>query len=80
MPPFFPTAARNHVPVVISDTTTLPVFSALHVGGAGDVVVTSPLGVDATFKGLAAGSLLEVAGVKVKATGTTATFLVAIYA
>lgn len=54
-------------------------FSALHIGGAGSVTVTSPKGTDATFAGLVAGQRLDVAGIRVKATGTTATLIVAIF-
>jgi hypothetical protein len=70
----------THAPVVPNDNTVLNAFNWLHIGGAGDVTVTSPTGVDATYKGLPAGSKLDVPGIKVKATGTTATFIVAVYA
>lgn len=73
-------AGSTHAAVTPNDNTVLLPFNWLHVGGAGDVTVTSPAGVDATYKGLAAGSRLDVPGIKVKATGTTATFLVAVYA
>ena len=73
-------SGRMHYAVTPNDSATLPLFSWLHIGGAGDVVVTGPNGVDATFKGLVAGQKLDVSGVKVKATGTTATFIVAVMA
>lgn len=75
-----PISACTHAPVTPSDATTYPTpFSALFIGGAGSVTVTSPKGADATFAGLVAGQRLEVAGIKVKSTGTSATNLVAIF-
>lgn len=80
MPVRLYSASCTHAPVTPSDATTFSTpFNALHIGGAGSVVVTSPKGVDATFAGLAAGQRLQVAGIKVKATGTTATLIVAIF-
>ena len=79
MPSFdSPVASRNHVPVVPNDSTVLPLFRAIWVGGAGVVVVAGPNGVDGSFT-CVAGSLLPVAGTRVRATGTTATLLVALY-
>jgi hypothetical protein len=71
--------AQDHAPVVPSDSTTYaPPFRRLFVGGAGAVVVTSRFGVDASYT-CPAGTLLDVSGTKVKATGTTATLIVAQY-
>ena len=52
---------------------------ALFVGGAGDVKVDTLGGDTVTFTGVLAGSILPVRILKVYATGTTATNLVAVY-
>ncbi len=52
--------------------------SGLFVGGAGNIVVTMLSGVDATFTGVLAGSILPIEVVRVKATSTTATNIVAL--
>lgn len=49
---------------------------ALYVGAAGSVAVTMASGSNATFAGLAGGSILPVRATKVLATGTTATDIV----
>ena len=72
--------AQDHSSVTPDDGDQIdPPFRALYVGTAGDVVITSLSGVDATYKNVAAGRILPVAGVKVKDTGTTATDIVAMY-
>lgn len=54
--------------------------AALYVGGAGAMVVTMAGGGDVTLSGIAAGTLLRGLAVdRVKATGTTATLIVALY-
>lgn len=74
-----PVAARGHAAVTPSDSTTYaPPFESLWIGGAGVVVVRSPSGVDASFT-VPAGTKLGVAGSQVRATGTTATLIVALY-
>lgn len=72
-------SSRTHAAVTPSDSTTLGPFTWLYVGGTGDVVVTAPNGVDATYKAVPTGTQLRVAGTKVKATGTTATLIVAVF-
>lgn len=53
---------------------------ALFVGGGGNVVVRGVAGGgDVTFVGLAAGSVLPFRASHVRATGTTATHIVALY-
>jgi hypothetical protein len=72
--------SRSGVVVVPSDVTTLPYLTQrLFVGGAGNLVVTMADGNDVTFTGLLAGAILEIAVTKVKATGTTATNMVALF-
>ena len=72
--------ARDAEAVTPSDDTVFdPVFDALWVGGAGNVAITTPEGTVVTLEGVAAGTLLPVAGSKVMATNTTATSIVALY-
>lgn len=52
---------------------------ALYVGGAGDVVVVRPDDTNITFSGVPAGTVLPVKNIRVEATGTTATGLIALY-
>ena len=51
----------------------------LWVGGAGNVAVVLASGVSVTFTSVPAGTLLPIYVTKVKATGTTATNIVALY-
>jgi hypothetical protein len=73
--------ATQAVAVTPDNTTDLAtgVTRALYVGGAGNLVVTMANGVDATFTGVAAGTYLPVRVGRVKATGTTATAILALY-
>lgn len=71
--------ATQATAVTPSDTTVLTATKGLYVGASGDVVVTMFNGVDATFKGLAAGIIHPISVTKVKATGTTATNILAVY-
>jgi hypothetical protein len=52
---------------------------SLYVGGAGSVVITNVRGVDVPFVGVPAGFVLPVHAKRVKATGTTATSIVALF-
>lgn len=62
-----------------SDTVDLPSQAkAIYVGGAGDVLATIG-GTDVTFKAVPVGTVLHITATRVKATGTTATNLVALY-
>lgn len=63
------------VAVTPSDTAAVA-FSALYVGGAGNVKVDTPFSTGVTFTGVPAGALLPVQVTKVYATGTTATSIV----
>ena len=69
------------VAITTSDTVALPggVCKAIYVGGAGNVVVLDAFGNTTTFNGATAGSTLPIGAVRVNATLTTATNLVALY-
>lgn len=70
--------ARNWVAVTPSDSAPLvPTPKALYVGVAGNLSVTGADGVAATFA-VAAGSYHPLCAVLVRATGTTATGIVAL--
>lgn len=57
-----------------------PFFRALFVGGAGNVEVKTLLGVNVTFTGVVAGSILPICAVQVVNDGTTtATNIVEIF-
>ena len=64
--------------VTPSDSTTLTPTRALYVGGTGDVAVVMADGVTLTFTAVPVG-ILPVQVVKVLATGTTATNIVALW-
>lgn len=67
--------------VTPSDTIDLPdgPSRALYIGGSGNVSIITGGGSVATFVGLTAGQMLPIEVVRVRATGTTATSLLAIY-
>jgi hypothetical protein len=62
-----------------STNITPPNPRALYVGGTGNAVVVMKDGTSATFTGIPAGTLLEVEALRVNATSTTATAIVALY-
>jgi hypothetical protein len=66
--------------IVPSDSAVLPTYSkGLYVGGAGDVtLIATNDGAALTFKAVPAGTTLRVRVKQVMATGTTATYLVAL--
>ena len=70
---------RRAVAVTTNDMSYIPVTRALYVGGAGNIVVTMENGEDATLSGVLAGTVYPLSVKRVKATGTTATNLVALY-
>lgn len=75
-----PYDAIDASPVTPSDVTVYsPAFRALYVGGAGAVAITTAGGTDVVFAAVPAGTTLRVAGTKVKATGTVATNIVALF-
>ena len=79
MPAWEVSPAQRFAAVVTSDSTVYsPPFRSLFIGGAGTITVVGQDGVPATFT-VVAGYTLKVAGTQVKATGTTATLIVALY-
>ncbi|WP_127902098.1 spike base protein, RCAP_Rcc01079 family [Solirhodobacter olei] len=80
----FPTTpvspAHDAAAVTPDDAAALAEVSrALYVGQAGDLAVTMAGGQQVTFAGVAAGSLLPVRAERVRATGTTAGAIVALW-
>lgn len=71
--------AVGGVAVTPSDSTIIPWFRALWVGGAGSVAVKFANGSTATLVGVPAATVLPVQGTQVLATGTTATDIVALF-
>ncbi|MDJ0979373.1 MAG: hypothetical protein QNI87_12675 [Erythrobacter sp.] len=73
------TPSEEAFAIVPNDTETLPVVPKfLYVGGAGDVVLRSMNSeVDVIFKNVPAGAHLFVRASHVRATGTTASAIVA---
>lgn len=70
--------ATDAFAITPSDTQDLPQLTrALYVGGGGAAVVVLKSGAEVAFANLAAGSVLPARLRRVKATGTTATGLVA---
>lgn len=68
---------RNVTP---SDTVNLPVgCRSVYVGGAGNIVLVSRGGNTVTFTAIPAGSVLPVMPMRINATNTTATLIVALY-
>lgn len=66
--------------VTPSDTDSLPALPrCLYVGGAGDMVVISKFGDSVMLKNIPAGTFVPFRADKILATGTTATYIVAIY-
>ena len=68
--------AARAVAVTPSDTTRI-VFSRLYVGGAGTVTIECEAGGTCQFT-CPAGAYIDVRGVRVLATGTAATLIVAL--
>jgi hypothetical protein len=73
--------ASNAAAVAPSDANDLATAArALYVGGAGDVVVDTQGGqTSVKFSAVPAGTVLPVIVTRVRATGTTATLLVALW-
>lgn len=73
------TSAKLFLTVTPSDSTVLPAdVRALYVGTGGNLVVTDQAGTDATFPNVPTGALLPIRATKVKATGTTASTIIAL--
>ena len=69
---------RGGSAVTPSNTTLLPLGIGLYVGGTGDVAVTCEDGSQFTFSGVAAGTPIPGRFTQVRATGTTATLIIAL--
>lgn len=61
---------------VTTSDTAANVFTRLYIGGAGDVAVVTENGDTVTFKAVPVGTQLDIRVRQVKATGTTATYIV----
>ena len=73
--------AIDAINITPSDVATLAngTCLALYIGAAGDVTLVTAAGTTTLFVGILAGSILPVRTNKVKATGTTASAIVALY-
>lgn len=72
--------ARNGASVTPSDATDLPTASrSLYVGGAGNLSIITTGGDTVALTGVPAGTLLPICAARVRATGTTATGIVALW-
>lgn len=73
-------SALNGAAVTPCDSTLLSGVRALYIGGAGDVSVNFPgRSTAVVFVGVPAGTVLPVQAMRVRATGTTATSIVALF-
>lgn len=73
------TPSREAISVTPNDSTDLGRTKGIWVGSAGDLSVVMHNGQTVTFPGVLGGSLLPIAVTTVRATGTTATGIVALY-
>ena len=72
--------AARYEAITASDSTTLTYSTrSIYVGNSGDVVAVGEDGAATTFKNVVAGTMLNIVAVRVNATSTTATDLVALY-
>lgn len=71
-------ANQKAIAITPSDSAFIDNTNGLFVGGAGNLTVTMANGVDVTFTGIPVG-FAPLSVKKVKATGTTATNIVALY-
>ena len=73
-------ASDTCLAVTPSDSAAQPICRALYVGGAGNITGRLAFDtVDTVFSGIPAGSVLPLQFKLIKATGTTATNMVALY-
>lgn len=70
--------ANSWAQITPNDNNEIRVPKALYIGGAGNIVLAGADGVDGTFA-VGAGATLPLRPRKVKATGTTATGILALY-
>ena len=71
--------ASDFAAITTSDTVGFPQCRGIYVGVTGNVVAVTSAGVAVTFIGAVAGSVIPVQAVRVNATSTTASSLVALY-
>ena len=80
LPATLTSPATNAGDVVPNDTVPLSVVTrAVYVGQTGDVSVEMQSGQIVTFQNVQGGSILAIRTLKVRATGTTATGVVAMW-
>ena len=73
-------ASDTSLAITPSDTLAQPICRALYVGGAGNITGRLAFDtVDTVFSGVAAGTILPLQFKLIKATGTTATLMVALF-
>lgn len=60
------------------DTNYIEETTRIYIGGTGTLTVTMKDGQDCLFSALPVGTILPIRAIRVKATGTTATLIVAI--
>jgi len=77
--PTFPRYPGGALAVTPSDTVPLTYPSIIYVGVGGNVHVLTAQGDDVTFVGVQAGGVVPVQVLKVFASSTNATYMVAIY-
>lgn len=70
---------RNAAAVTPHDTNAIATTAALYVGGAGAVKVDMASGATVTFSAVPAGAILPIQVIRVYATGTAATNILALY-
>lgn len=70
--------ARNAFTIVPNDSAALPSLpKAIYVGSGGTIILRPVDGTqDVTFFGVASGSILDIRAKFIRATGTTASFMV----
>ena len=76
-----PAPSEFYLPVTPSDTIKLPAGTCrgIYIGVQGDVTVISPLDGTTAITFVAASGILPIRTNQIKATGTTATNLIALY-
>lgn len=78
--PLMTDPAYGAIAITPSDSTMLSGVRALYIGGSGNVAVTMRgSAAPVVFVGLTPGAILQVQAVKVMASDTTATDIVALY-
>lgn len=71
--------AERAAVVTPHDTNTIENTRSVFVGGAGNIKVTMHDGTDVTFVGVGAGTFMPIQVIRVFATGSTATSILALY-